>query len=253
MKDMITSSTESPRLRDTCLFLCAKKNGIASQQLRKKNGKNIFWLVYSPCTHALHPHTHPHAHTRTHIHTHTHAHTSTRTHRPDDSLATRIPCDDVGLFPPNGGTRDYIDAKASVDDLDDWFEYHTDFLPEELVLTLNSGLGGYVSQRRSIKMPLAAPKTNDECIDRLCDLLTTSCPETHLLLQRNIDRAVIGTHIRSFVCVRVCVHARVCASVYFAYYMHTHAGKSLAEIGSMEKYLVAALMVLRPTPNRGTI
>ena len=62
-------------------------------------------------------------------------------------------------------------------------------------------------------MPLAAPKTNDECIDRLCDLLTTSCPETHLLLQRNIDRAVIGTHIRSFVCVRVCVCAcmRVCA------------------------------------------
>ena len=148
----------------------------------------------------------------THIHTHTHAHTSTRTHRPDDSLATRIPCGDVGLFPPNGGTRDYIDAKASVDDLDDWFEYHTDFLPEKLVITLNSGLGGYVSQRRLMKMPLAAPKTNDECIDRLCDLLTTSCPETHLLLQRNIDLAVIGTYIRSFVCVRVCVCARVCAS-----------------------------------------
>lgn len=149
------------------------------------------------------PRTHPHTHTRacahiTHAYTHTYplTHALITTTRPQDSVAKRIPFDDVGQFPPNGGTPYYIEQKQDVDSLDDWFEYHTDFLPEDLVLTLNSGLGGYVSQRRSIKMPLAAPKTNDECIDRLCDLLTTSCPETHLLLQRNIDRAVIGTFIR---------------------------------------------------------
>ena len=117
-------------------------------------------------------------------------------HRPDDSLAKRIPKCDVGLFPPNGGTPDYISEKNSVDSLDDWYEYHTDFLPEELVLTLNSGLGGYVSQRRSISMPPAAPTRNEECVSRLCDLLTTSCPQTHMLLQQNIDRAVVGNYIR---------------------------------------------------------
>lgn len=116
--------------------------------------------------------------------------------RPDDSLAKRIPKCDVGQFPPNGGTPDYISEKSRVDSLDDWFEYHTDFLPEELVLTLNSGLGGYVSQRRSMKMPPAAPTRNAECVSRLCDLLTTSCPQTHLLLQQNIDRAVVGNYIR---------------------------------------------------------
>ena len=196
MKGMITSLTEWPRLLDTYLFLCARRNGIVSQQLRKKKcKKNIL-------TGISHPHTRTHtracAH-NTHAHTHTypppHALLITTT-RPQDSVAKRIPFDDVGQFPPNGGTPFYIEQKQDVDSLDDWFEYHTDFLPEDLVLTLNSGLGGYVSQRRSIKMPLAAPKTNDECIDRLCDLLTTSCPETQLLLQRNIDRAVIGTFIR---------------------------------------------------------
>ena len=129
---------------------------------------------------------------------------------PSGDISQRIPKRDVGAFPPNGGTQTYLDAKESVDGLEDWYEYHTDFLPEELVMGLNSGRGGFVSQRRYVGMPRATPRTNKECIARLCDLLTVSCPQTELLLQKNIDRLVVGSRIR---CVCVCVCVWVCGCV----------------------------------------
>ena len=115
---------------------------------------------------------------------------------PDDKFATRIPKRDVGAFPPNGGTPEYVKAKDDVESTQDWYEYHTDFLPEELAYQLNSNRGGFVSQRRLVKLPCAAPRNNSECTKRLCDLLTTSCPQTQLLLQKDIDRIVIGSEIK---------------------------------------------------------
>ena len=112
---------------------------------------------------------------------------------PDDQFATRIPKRDVGAFPPNGGTPEYVKAKEDVESKHDWYEYHTDFLPEELAHQLN---GGFVSQRRLVKLPCAAPRNNSECIKRLSDLLTTSCPQTQLLLQKEIDRIVVGCDIK---------------------------------------------------------
>ena len=115
---------------------------------------------------------------------------------PDDKFAVRIPKRDVGAFPPNGGTPEYLTAKHKVESTEDWYEYHTDFLPEELAYQLNSNRGGFVSQRRIVKLPCAAPRNNSECIERLCDLLTTSCPQTQLLLQKEIDRLVVGSDIK---------------------------------------------------------
>lgn len=115
---------------------------------------------------------------------------------PDDKFAQRIPKRDVGAFPPNGGTPEYLTAKQDVESPDDWYEYHTDFLPEELAHNLNSGRGGFVSQRRVVKLPCAAPRGNDECIKKLCDLLTTSCPQTQMLLQKNIDKIIVGSDIK---------------------------------------------------------
>lgn len=122
---------------------------------------------------------------------------------PRDELAHRIPKSDVGAFPPRGGTPYYHEQKKLFDSDEAWYEYHTDFLPEELVINLNRGHGGFVSQRRYVKMPVAAPRENDECIERLCDLLTVSCPQTLQLLQKQVDRVVIGSHIR---CVRAYTH-----------------------------------------------
>ena len=116
--------------------------------------------------------------------------------RTDDKFAVRIPKRDVGAFPPNGGTPEYLTAKHKVESTEDWYEYHTDFLPEELAYQLNSNRGGFVSQRRIVKLPCAAPRNNSECIERLCDLLTTSCPQTQLLLQKEIDRLVVGSDIK---------------------------------------------------------
>ena len=117
---------------------------------------------------------------------------------PEDHFANQIPFRDVGMFPPNGGTPEYLRAKEGLGSLESWYEYHTDFLPEELVYSLNSGRGGFVSQRRIVTLPRAAPRTNEKCIERLCDLLTTSCPQTAELLQRDIDRIVVGCSIRSY-------------------------------------------------------
>ena len=117
---------------------------------------------------------------------------------PEDHFANQIPFRDVGMFPPNGGTPEYLRAKEGLGSLESWYEYHTDFLPEELVYSLNSGRGGFVSQRRIVPLPRAAPRTNEKCIERLCDLLTTSCPQTAELLQRDIDRIVVGCSIRSY-------------------------------------------------------
>ena len=118
---------------------------------------------------------------------------------PRDELAQRIPKDDVGAFPPRGGTPHYQKQKQYDDSDEAWYEYHTDFLPEELVHKLNRGRGGFVSQRRYVNMPVAAPRGNKECIERLCDLLTVSCPQTLQLLQKQIDSVAIGSDIR---CVR---------------------------------------------------
>ena len=114
----------------------------------------------------------------------------------DDEFAVRISRTDVGAFPPYGGTPECHRAKRDSESIDDWYEYNTDFLPEELVHDLNSGRGGFVSQRRLVKLPCAAPRDNSECIKRMCDLLTTSCPQTQLLLQKEIDRIVVGSEIK---------------------------------------------------------
>ena len=86
----------------------------------------------------------------------------------------------------------------------DRYEYHIDFLPEQLALSLNSGRGGFVSQRKFAILPPAAPR-NEECIERLCDLLTTSCPQTQLVLQNEIDRIIVGSRIRYVLCARLLV------------------------------------------------
>ena len=65
---------------------------------------------------------------------------------PSDEFCTRIPKRNVGSNPPDVGTPYYRNAKQHVDSHEDWYEYHTDFLPEELALSLNSGRGGFVSQ-----------------------------------------------------------------------------------------------------------
>ena len=49
---------------------------------------------------------------------------------PRDELAHRIPKDDVGAFPPRGGTPYYQKQKQYYDSDEAWYEYHTDFLPE---------------------------------------------------------------------------------------------------------------------------
>ena len=122
---------------------------------------------------------------------------------PSDTVATRVPKANVGMFPPDGGTPDYFDEKDRVDGTEDWYEYHSDFLPEELTLNLNGGRGGYVSQQNVVPLPCAAPRSNEDCISTLCDLLTTSCPQTQILLQNNIDRIIVDSRIRSllFACI----------------------------------------------------
>ena len=127
---------------------------------------------------------------------------------PSDEFCSRIPKRNVGTNPPGVGTLYYRNAKQDVDSEEDWYEYHTDFLPEQLALSLNSGRGGFVSQQNFVILPCAAPRSNQECIERLCDLLTTSCPKTELVLQKEIDRIIVGSSIR-FVClfVFVCMHA----------------------------------------------
>ena len=124
---------------------------------------------------------------------------------PSDEFAQRIPKADVGAFPPEGGTAYYKNKKRRDESDEDWYEYHIDFLPEELVVPLNGGRGGFVSQRRYVKMPVAAPRRNKECIERLRDLLTVSCPQTLQLLQKQIDKIIIGSRIR-----------------YYFSYTHTH-------------------------------
>ena len=116
---------------------------------------------------------------------------------PSDEMSTRVPKLNVGMFPPDGGSPDYLAERDQNDSIEDWYEYHSDFLPEELTMTLNDGSGGYVSQRRFALLPCAAPRSNEDCISRLCDLLTTSCPQTQILLQNNIDRVVVDSRIRS--------------------------------------------------------
>lgn len=140
---------------------------------------------------------------------------------PRDELAQRIPKDDVGAFPPNGGTAYYQKQKGIVKSDEQWYEYHTDFLPEEVVINLNRGHGGFVSQRRDVNMPVAAPRGNTECIERLCDLLTVSCPQTLQLLQKEIDRVVIGSDIR-------CVHTHHAHS-----HPHLHGSLSLPPTGKI--------------------
>ena len=59
---------------------------------------------------------------------------------PPDQLAHKIPKADVGVFPPlGGGTPYYLQQKELVESDEPWFEYHIDFLSEELVLPLNKG------------------------------------------------------------------------------------------------------------------
>ena len=61
---------------------------------------------------------------------------------PPDEFAHRIPKHDVGAFPPRGGTPHYLKQKELVESDEPWFEYHIDFLPEELVLPLSNSFNG---------------------------------------------------------------------------------------------------------------
>ena len=137
---------------------------------------------------------------------------------PSDEFAQRIPKADVGAFPPEGGTAYYKDKKRRVESDEDWYEYHIDFLPEELVVPLNDGRGGFVSQRRYVKMPVAAPRRNKECIERLRDLLTVSCPQTLQLLQKQIDKIIIGSRIRYF----YFIHTHTHTTYTYMHITHTH-------------------------------
>ena len=189
---MITSSTELTKLVDMRLPLCARKNGIVFRILKKNVSRTSMSPPPPPPPPPMCSHHHHHHNNRYEV-------------WPSDEFCTRIPKRNVGCNPPNVGTPYYRNAKQNVESNEDWFEYHTDFLPEELTLPLNSGRGGFVSQRQFVILPAAAPRSNDECIERLCDLLTTSCRQTEVLLQNEIDRIIVGSSIRFVLCVFVVV------------------------------------------------
>ena len=154
----------------------------------------------------------------------------------------------VGAFPPNGGTPEYVKAKEDVESKHDWYEYHTDFLPEELAHQLN---GGFVSQRCLVKLPCAAPRNNGECIKRLSDLLTTSCPQTQLLLQKEIDRIVVGSDIKYVFVLLACrMHTHTRTHTHTHPRTHTHTGKNLALLFITVGFSNATFWVWQQMQNR---
>lgn len=110
---------------------------------------------------------------------------------------TRIPVKDVGRFPIHGGTEDYVHNLDSADD-EEWYEYHVDWLPEELAQTLNGNRGGYVSQRSVVYLSRSAPRLDDTAglVERLSDLLVVSDPNTRDVLQRQVDRSLVGQKVK---------------------------------------------------------
>ena len=88
-------------------------------------------------------------------------------------MHNRIPVKDVGCFPVRGGTEYYKTMATDAQTDEDWYEYHVDFLPEELTATLNEGRGGFVSQRRKVCLPRSCPRAEDTdgLRRRLSDLL----------------------------------------------------------------------------------
>lgn len=79
-------------------------------------------------------------------------------------------------------------------DDENWIEYHVDYMPDDLRGDLNGGIGGYVSQRRlCVSLRPNAPRTDEELLPLLCDLLVVSSVQLHDRLRRDLDSLVIGT------------------------------------------------------------
>lgn len=82
-------------------------------------------------------------------------------------------------------------------DQEAWTEYHVDFMPDVLRGGFNGGIGGYVSQRRTCnQLKACAPRTDEELIPLLCDLLVVTSSQTHDLLRWHLDRKVILMTVR---------------------------------------------------------
>ena len=64
-----------------------------------------------------------------------------------------------------------------------------DFMPDKLRGELNGGIGGYVSQRRKCaRLKPCAPRTDEDLIPLLCDLLVVTSAQLHERLRFHLDR-----------------------------------------------------------------
>ena len=81
--------------------------------------------------------------------------------------------------------------------IEPWIEYNVDFMPDDLRVNFNGGIGGYVSQRAlCTKLKPCAPRTDEELIPLLCDLLVVSSPQLHGRLRREIDDLTISQVVK---------------------------------------------------------
>ena len=67
----------------------------------------------------------------------------------------------------------------------DWWEYHVDHLPTGWRSLIPNG--GYPSQRKTVKLPCAAPRADIDVVRRLRNLLVTSSPQLLGLLRSQIN------------------------------------------------------------------
>ena len=75
-------------------------------------------------------------------------------------------------------------------------------------------------------------------IERLCDLLTVSCPQTLQLLQNQVDRIVIGSHnIRYdvYICVFTCIYCFVVHTPHIIIHTTTTGKSSMVAIIMMAR------------------
>ena len=91
------------------------------------------------------------------------------------------------------GTVDYA---VTPGDTKPWTEYHVDFMPDALRDTFNSGIGGYVSQRRlCTRLKPNAPRCDEALIPLLCDLLVVTAPQLHARLRFELDSLTINQKV----------------------------------------------------------
>ena len=133
----------------------------------------------------------------------------------EDELATRIPVEDVGEFPPGVGVAEYIHAKSFTSSTENWYvgrnsyvyftrllnkckqiqlhrwEYHVDHLPDGWRAKIRNG--GHPSQRKRIVLPCAAPVDDVDVLQRLRNLFLTSVPQlSRWLLARVNDTCKVN-------------------------------------------------------------